>query len=146
MTTSWAPKVAGDLQHKVAYTVRRVDSNNHGGLAAAIAQDILYHGSVLFTFPAADFPDRTTVYSLIQNQIGHINNVRPISKMGTQQRQDPIIVEVQFDQADDITKAVTIGVIHKERCYKGTPTNIGTSNTLVKLLLNNVPWSAVWNL
>ncbi|KAL7310904.1 hypothetical protein PS15m_010340 [Mucor circinelloides] len=87
MTTSWADKVAGGLQRKVANTVRRVDSNNQlerpiittlfevedlqqqliVQRAAAIAQDILYYGSVLFTFPAADFPDRTTVYSLIQD-------------------------------------------------------------------------------
>ncbi|KAI8646080.1 hypothetical protein BD408DRAFT_399758 [Parasitella parasitica] len=117
MPTSWADRVAGGLQRKVANTVRRVDSNNQLERpiittlfevedlqqqlivqrgAAAIAQDILYQGSVLFTFPAADFPNRTTVYSLIQEQIGRINNVRPISKMGTQQRQD-LIVEVQFD-------------------------------------------------
>ncbi|CAO3645473.1 unnamed protein product [Mucor fragilis] len=135
MSTLWADKVAGGLQRKVANTVRRVASNNQlerpivttlfevdnlqqqliVQRAAAIAQDVLYQG--------------------------HTNNVRPISKMGTQQHQD-LIVEVQFDQADDITKAVTIGVIHKERCYKGTSTNVDPSNTLVKLLLNNVPWSA----
>ncbi|KAG1093261.1 hypothetical protein G6F42_019002 [Rhizopus arrhizus] len=134
MTTSWAPKVAGDLQHKVAYTVRRVDSNNQ-----------LERSIITTLFEVEDLQQPLLKTFCITNQIGHINNVRPISKMGTQQRQDPIIVEVQFDQADDITKAVTIGVIHKERCYKGTPTNVGTSNTLVKLLLNNVPWSAGLN-
>ena len=85
MSTSWADKVAGGLQRKVANTVRRVASNNQlerpivttlfevddlqqqliVQRAVAIAQHVLYQGSVLFTFPAADFPDSTTVYSLI---------------------------------------------------------------------------------
>ncbi|KAI8636940.1 hypothetical protein BD408DRAFT_437468 [Parasitella parasitica] len=42
----------------------------------------------------------------------------------------------------ELSRAVTIGVIYKERVYKGTPISVGTSNTLFKLLLNNVPWSA----
>jgi hypothetical protein len=110
--------------------------------AIAIAQGTLYNGSVLFSFDGdAGFEHRTEAYQLIQSQIGKIINVRPISRMGNQ-RGSNLILEVQFDDPADKLKAITTGVNHREKCYKGTPSNNRTaSEYMVRLQLSNVPWS-----
>jgi hypothetical protein len=159
--TAWTEVVARGASRKVSNVVRRPptastkdrpiittlyeDEDLQDQLvlqrAAAIAQDALHNDSVLFTFHEADFEHRSEAYSLIQDQIGVINNVRPISQMGFQQRSD-LILEVQFAKIEGRIKAINEGVTFKDKCYKGTSSNSKSSlENIVRVQLSNVPWN-----
>ncbi|KAL9539061.1 hypothetical protein MBANPS3_010494, partial [Mucor bainieri] len=87
--------------------------------AAAILQQALTHGSVLFTFPNKTFDHRTEAYRLIKTQISPLVQFRPLS-LYHQKSSSDLLLEAKFDNSEDAQLAISHGITHNEIVYKAS--------------------------
>jgi hypothetical protein len=113
--------------------------------AAALVEQALSSGSVLFSFPGKLFPDRFAAYKAIQEQIDSKVQFRPISAWGKTAGGD-LLVEATFRLKADALKAVGSGIMVNGIVYKavstssGSGASVGNSLTHVQFtLLNAIP-------
>jgi hypothetical protein len=106
--------------------------------AASIIQQALHPDTVLFTFAANMFKDRTEAYKAIENGIGAAKGFRPISMYGNQQRKE-LIIEAKFREKGDAQKAIREGFAHLGIQYRGSPSNDGAENKLTKISFSHLP-------
>jgi hypothetical protein len=113
--------------------------------AAALVEQALSSGSVLFSFPGKLFPDRFAAYKAIQDQIDSKVQFRPISAWGKTAGGD-LLVEATFRLKADALKAVGSGIMVNGIVYKavstssGSGASVGNSLTHVQFtLLNAIP-------
>jgi Zinc knuckle len=106
--------------------------------AAAIIQQALHPGTVLFTFGSDVFQDRTLAYNAIEKEIGPAKGFRPISLYGNQRRNE-LIIEANFRNIEDASRAIKQGFAHEGIQYRGTPSNDGAESKLVRVSLSHLP-------
>jgi hypothetical protein len=107
-------------------------------IAAAIIEQALHPDTVLFTFQAAFFQDRSEAYALIEREIGEAKGFRPISMYGNQRHQE-LIIEAKFCEEDDAKKAIEEGLTHEGIQYIGSPFKDGAENKLIRIGLSHLP-------
>ena len=87
--------------------------------AMAIIQQSLSSGSVLFSFQKTLFSDRVAAYKLIQEQISHDVEFRPLSLYDS--RDDgSLLIEAKFANVDHAMKAMQEGVTVQGVVYKAS--------------------------
>jgi len=87
--------------------------------AMAIIQQSLSSGSVLFSFQKTLFSDRVAAYKLIQEQISHDVEFRPLSLYDS--RDDgSLLIEAKFTNVDHAMKAMQEGVTVQGVVYKAS--------------------------
>ncbi|KAF7720580.1 hypothetical protein EC973_007331 [Apophysomyces ossiformis] len=106
--------------------------------ATNIIQNALFPNTILFQFKADDFVHHTDAYKLLEEKIGKLAGARPITKFGIHQRKD-LIVEAKFVSSADSTKAVKEGLTFKGIQYKGSPSNDGANDKVIRLSLSQLP-------
>src|ERR1700730_19339570 len=138
--TNWSEVVARGLKAKVPTALQRKDQFGmpqhletivmyedenladqlRAQKAAAIIQQALHPGTVLFTFGSDVFQDRTLAYNTIEKEIGPAKGFRPISLYGNQRRNE-LIIEANFRNIEDASRAIKQGFTHEGIQYRGTP-------------------------
>ncbi|GAB5592604.1 hypothetical protein Unana1_07504 [Umbelopsis nana] len=106
--------------------------------AAAIIQQALHPGTMLFTFGSDVFQDRTLAYNAIEKEIGPAKGFRPISLYGNQRRNE-LITEANFRNIEDASRAIKQGFAHEGIQYRGTVSNDGAESKLVRVSLSRLP-------
>ena len=104
-------------------TVQYKDDDLKGQILAskamAIIQQSLSSGSVLFSFQKTLFSDRVAAYKLIQEQISHDVEFRPLSLYDS--RDDgSLLIEAKFTNVDHAMKAMQEGVTVQGVVYKAS--------------------------
>lgn len=102
--------------------------------AAAIVRQALTPDSVLFSFPSTVFLERTDAYKAIEEQIGPMEGVRPLSVYDTRAHGN-LLLEVKFVSPIHTTKAIQDGITVEDIVYKGNPSVAGAENPLVRVQL-----------
>jgi hypothetical protein len=102
----------------------------------------LHPNTVLFTFNSDVFQDRTEAYAVIEKEIGFAKGFRPINLYGNQKRHE-LIIEAKFRMESDAHKAIKLGFTHKGIQYRGSPSNDGAENKLVRVPLSHLRLSSM---
>ncbi|CDS10926.1 hypothetical protein LRAMOSA11412 [Lichtheimia ramosa] len=77
--------------------------------AAAIVRQSLTPEAVLFSFPPNTFAHRTDAYKAIENQVGPLDGVRPLSLYDVRARGN-LLIEAKFQTPEHIQEAIKTGV------------------------------------
>ncbi|KAI7873424.1 hypothetical protein K492DRAFT_117501, partial [Lichtheimia hyalospora FSU 10163] len=102
--------------------------------AAAIVRQALTPDSVLFSFPPNVFSERTETYKVIEDQIGPLEGVIPISVYDMRARGN-LLLKVKFDSPAHAATAITDGINVEEIVYKASPSVTGMENPLMRVQL-----------
>ncbi|KAL7330969.1 hypothetical protein PS15p_212266 [Mucor circinelloides] len=116
-------KLENNMNVPLVGTVLYEDDDLKGQILAskamAIIQQSLSSGSVLFSFQKTLFSDRVAAYKLIQEQISHDVEFRPLSLYDS--RDDgSLLIEAKFTNVDHAMKAMQEGVTVQGVVYKAS--------------------------
>lgn len=103
--------------------------------AVSIVRQALTPQSVLFSFPPTLFAHRTDAYKSIEDNIGPLTAVRPLSLYSIQARGD-LLIEAKFASHEHATKAIQVGITIDDIVYKASPSVAGVEKPLVRVQLN----------
>ncbi|KAJ8656562.1 hypothetical protein O0I10_007639 [Lichtheimia ornata] len=103
--------------------------------AASIVRQALTPQSVLFSFPPTSFAHRTEAFKSIEDNIGPLAAVRPLSLYSIHSRGD-LLIEAKFVSQEHATKAIQAGITLDDIVYKASPSVAGVEKPLVRVQLN----------
>jgi hypothetical protein len=123
-----------DRRSKIQYEDPALKSTLLSHVAAQIIQSTVNPDSALFSGPQSMVLKHTTVYELIDLQVGVFNSAKCLSEH-SKVKEENHLIQIHFENTEFTKKAVKTGFTYKGIAFQGVPCNQGHVNGIVHIQL-----------
>jgi hypothetical protein len=127
-----------DHKSKIQYKDLALKSTLLSHKAAQIIQSTINPDSVMFSVPRSTVPKRTTMYELIDIQVGAFNSARCLSEHNKVKEENHLI-QIRYEHAELTKKAIKTEFTHKGIVLQGVPCNQEYVNGIIQLDILFIP-------